>query len=107
MADVLDGSKIVVTLQIGHEIFQFAKVITLNDLLEENGPFESLNFPGPETTEWEEKLYCTPVTIREIVEKKRNLLAKNITEKILDMLSKDDKICGYEWREVNEKDSYR
>ena len=98
--DILDGSKIVVTLQIGHEIFLFSKVITLTDLLEEDSPFAEVNYPGPETTKWEEELYCTPVKIREVVEEKRKILAKTIAETILNMLSKDDRICGYEWREM-------
>jgi hypothetical protein len=100
MPDLLEGSRLIVSLQIGHETFQFARVFNLNDALEDNSAFTELNYPGPETNECEEKLYCTPVKIREIVEKRRELLAKTITQTILDLLSKDDKICGYEWRGI-------
>ena len=63
--------------------------------LEDCGP---INYPAPGTDPATAELFCTPVKVREVVERNRERFAARLTRQILECLGANDTVMGYEMR---------
>jgi hypothetical protein len=55
----------------------------------------SLDYPDSDTDRLTEELFCTPLKVREVVEKNRKAIAAEIANEIVKLFAKDDTVMGY------------
>jgi hypothetical protein len=59
-----------------------------------------IDYPAADTDSLTSELFCTPMRVREFIEKNREEVARDIAAEMVRLFAKDDTVMGYkrEWK---------